>query len=142
MRYPRSSYNHQLRPCESDNMTYAEKSALPVTALEASSDNFVDHTAPLCPTCQLEPNQRGMVADPEKSLSNHQSNSSALDFHPCKRKSYDKSHHQGYSSVSFLFQRGSTYIFENWRWTTGLVCPEHNRGWTLTGAPPGVWAGV
>jgi len=36
-------------------MTDAEKSALPVTALEASKDSFVDHTAPLCPDISTVP---------------------------------------------------------------------------------------
>lgn len=38
-----------------------------------------------------------------------------------------------------------TYRFENCKWTTGLVCPEHKRGCTLTWlfplAPP-FWSGV
>ena len=36
-------------------LTNAEKSALPVTALEASRDSFVDHTAPLCPDISTFP---------------------------------------------------------------------------------------
>lgn len=27
-------------------------------------------------------------------------------------------------------------MLENWRWTTGRVCPEQSNGWTFTGAFP------
>jgi hypothetical protein len=31
----------------------------------------------------------------------------------------------------------STHKFENWRWTTGRVCPEHNNGCTFALFPTG-----
>ena len=60
MRYPRSScFVSDISDNDSQivkrrrELTNAEKSALPVTALEASNDSFVDHTAPLCPDISI-----------------------------------------------------------------------------------------